>query len=313
MHFWVTGAAGQIGSALVERVLKEGHDVTAFQRRPNASSEYRVIVWDLAHDLDLDPHLPNPDVVVHLAAQTSSYVARKNIAIDADANVVGFARLLEAIRLRRIAPLVVLAGSATELSPDESGITRSGCPDRPLSFYDVAKCSQRSYMRQCVREGWFRGASLLLSNVYGGSLSLVAHRGFLNRCIANAARGESLEFFLGVRNLRDYIHVDDVVQAIMRLALTGGSIDYQQLIVATGRSVPIQFAQSEIARQVHERLGLQVKVEGVRAPASTQQIEYRDDVLDIDLTKSLLNWIPEISLESGIARLLNSSTLNPGR
>ena len=66
-------------------------------------------------------------------------------------------------------PFVVYAGTATEvgLTSNELKVDESYC-DRPITFYDISKLTAENYLLQFVREGWLKGCSLRLCNVYGG-------------------------------------------------------------------------------------------------------------------------------------------------
>jgi nucleoside-diphosphate-sugar epimerase len=244
-------------------------------------------------------------VVLHLAAQTSAYIAERDLVGDADTNICGFLRLLEALRSFDKAPLLVLAGSATELAPDSRGVTTESCRDLPRTFYDVGKSTQRTYLRRASEEGWVRGLALLLSNVYGGRPVTSPHRGFLNKCVARALEGEPLNYFRGMENLRDFIHIDDVVEAIRRIVEDFGDTNFDQFLIATSRSISIREAQLEIARQAEAVTGNPISVIGIDPPVDANQIEFRSDFIDNGKLTKLLGWSPDINLREGIGRLVS--------
>jgi len=166
---WVTGASGQIGSRLCLELRTAGHEVTAIGRgQARSTSACRWVDWDMSRNSLNLRNVTTPDVVFHLAAQTSAYQARQDIPADVTTNVLGFVRLLDSLRKTGSTPHIILTGAATEVGATSSGIIRDFDPEDPQTFYDVGKVAQRLYLNQCCSEGWVDGTTIQLPNVYGG-------------------------------------------------------------------------------------------------------------------------------------------------
>ena len=133
--------------------------------------------------------LPYVDVFFHFAGQTSVYNAKDKVFDDLSVNVIGFLYVLELLKKQSSMAFVVYAGTATEvgLTCSELKIDETYC-DRPNTFYDISKLTAEQYLLQFVREGWLKGCSLRLCNVYGGMKNgKNVERGVPNECAAAAA------------------------------------------------------------------------------------------------------------------------------
>ncbi len=310
MRTWVTGATGQIGSRLCIELARVGHEVTAISSRPAPSTSlYQWVQWDMSRDSFDVRNVLTPDVVFHLAAQTSAYQARQDLPADVTTNLLGFIRLLDALRQTDSSPHVFLTGAATEVGATSSGIIRDSDPDDPKTFYDVSKVAQNLYLKQCTSEGWVEGTTIRLPNVYGGVGSdALTERGFLNQSIRRALLGEDLRYYSDGEYIRDFLHVDDVVNALMsamnhRMAVVG-----QTFLIGTGTGTRIREALAEVARQAEQITGTSVHLVDAIPPVGMYDIERRNVVVDSLRFRDRTRWEPNVSLEEGIRRTIRDTT-----
>ena len=302
MQTWVTGPTGQIGRRLCVELERAGHEVTAFSRqRFEKSSHYQWVFWDLSGNLFEFHNIAPPDVVFHLAAQTSAYQARQNLPGDVNTNVLGFVGLLDALRKTDSFPHVILTGAATEVGITTGDVVSDSDPDDPRTFYDVGKVTQRLYLKQAALEGWIEGTTLRLPNVYGAVRGDASKdRGFLNLSIRRALLGETLSYYSDGSYIRDFLHVDDVVTALI------GAMDHRRLVsgetflIGTGKGTPIRKALAEIAREVQRVTHRPVDVIDSVPPEGMYDIERRNAIIDSTRFRNLIGWEPHISLEEGI-------------
>lgn len=302
MRVLVSGASGQIGTRLVERLHLLGFEVACLTRDeaevPGAIVRWFPWVWGSSRLMDLG--LNDVGAVFHLAAQTSAYVARNAPSTDAREAVVGFVDLLEQLRSQQDPPFVVLAGAATQVGALSGRITE-GHQLSPTTFYDVAKTSQELYLRQFIAEEWVNGCTLRLSNVYGGEASHTSpHRGFVNRAVEEALDGKALHYFEGSEMLRDFVHVDDAVEAFLSVFRRRTALRSSEFMVGTGIGTSIRSMLEMVAASVSRNAGLGVEVLPVETPSGIYPIEMRNVTVDHSLITKETGWRPRITLPAGV-------------
>jgi len=304
---WVTGATGQIGRKLCVELARAGHEVTAFSRGSvDIPSDFQWVFWDMSRDpLDFR-NLACPDVVFHLAAQTSAYQARQDLSGDVTTNVLGFIRLLDALRKTESFPHVILTGAATEVGVTASAVVSDSDPDYPMTFYDVGKVSQRLYLRQCGSEGWLEGTTIRLPNIYGGlSENASNERGFLNMSVRRALLGEDLHYYSDGEYIRDFLHVDDAVTALLSAMNHRESVASETFVIGTGVGTQIRYALAEIARQVEGVTSMPVNLVPAIPPEGMYDIERRNATVDATRFKERTIWKAQVSLREGLRRTIS--------
>jgi nucleoside-diphosphate-sugar epimerase len=313
----VTGGAGYLGTNLVRRlaphIASSGGRVRILSRRgsslaePASGIEVERVTGDL-RDPGLWPLLvEGMDLIFHLAAQTSVYAAEEDPLTDHEINVVATLRLLEAARRGGRGPAIILAGTATQ-----AGLTRAlpvdeSVPDAPVTIYDLHKMMAENYLRYYVACGHVRGASLRLSNVYGpGPASGSADRGVLNVFVRRALRGETLTVYGEGFGLRDYVYVDDAVEAFAGAARGIDRIDGGYFVIGTGQGTSIRDAVARVAARVEARTGRRPQVAHVPPPRPPSPIEARDFVANSARFRDATGWSARVSLDEGIDRTIDA-------
>ena len=272
MHTLVTGGAGFIGSALVERLLAEGHTVDVVDNLSSGS------LWNLAeargsagrnlsfHQLDVrSPDVADlivrkrPEVVWHLAALTSVAEGISNPAGQAHTDVVGTLGVLEGMRAAGTRKVVVASSAAVYGEGGTRPLVESH-PRRPLSPHGVGKHAIDGYLAVYAQLEAVKFTSLVLASVYGPR----AVRGVVAAWADCLVAGRPCTVFGDGSAARDFVYIDDVVDAFAR-AGTGG--DGMVLNVGTGQATSL----SELHRLMVEVAGAVIGSEpdssGERGPA----------------------------------------------
>lgn len=305
MRALVTGAAGMIGCALVERLLREHWSVVGLSRRSQPQSHPKL-TWlsaDICHLSERINGLSEVDTVFHLAGQTSSATAKLDPIVDLNVNVVGLLRLLRAVSQQRKKPHVVIAGTATEVGIARQLPVGEGEIDKPLTFYDISKLTAEMYLKQFVREDLVSGCCLRLSNVFGASTAeQQADRGIIDKSFKRAMAGESLQIFGDGNYLRDYIHVDDVVSAFIAASAHREAVNGRHFVIGTGVGVLLKDAFRIVADIAEELTGRAVELNHVDVPMGLSPMEFRNFVADTTAFRGVTNWKPTLDLRSGLLK-----------
>ena len=162
--------------------------------------------------------------------RTSSFISRRGPASrgsltirieDFHANVMPIRHLLAACARRAPRPIVVFAGTVTEAGIPSRLPVNEDEPDNPITAYDRHKLIAENDLKAAAAQGVVRGATLRLSNVYGPGRDGKPHdRDVLNRMIRAALAAEPLTVYGSGEYMRDYVFVEDVVDAFLRAACT---------------------------------------------------------------------------------------------
>lgn len=305
MNLLITGATGLIGTALRERLHGSGHSLIC-QSRGSAGDQPGVGVQWLRHDLTSDSweaqRLPHVDVVYHLAGQTSTYAARQDPAGDLAANVTGLLRLLAHFRQQPVPPFVVLAGTVTQAGLVDPLPINEAVSDRPVTFYDISKLTAEMYLTQYVREGWIRGCTLRLSNVYGRSKAgQQQDRGVIDKILRRAMSGEDLTIYGDGGYVRDYVFIDDVVSAFVMASECAARTNGRTFCIGTGRGVTLKEAFLKAIALAATVTGKTVACRQVPPPPGMSAIEFRNAVIDSSAFRQATGWVPRYDLEAGLA------------
>lgn len=303
----ITGGAGYLGTNMVQ-VLQgiECHIIRL--GRPGASFEpvrglaqVRDLVGDVREPSAWEASIENADIIFHFAAQTSTYVANADPPADLENNVLPLLRLMEICRTRGwhktllFSSTVTVAGLPTRIPIDES------FPDRPITIYDLHKMMAEQYLKYYAAQGSLSGAILRLANVYGpGPSSSRPDRGILNQMTRRAVSGESMTVYGRGEQLRDYVHVEDVVMAFLQAAMHIDVLNGEHFIIGSGRGFSIAESMHLIAERLALKTGRSVAVVHVEPPSPQSLIESRNFVADSSLFSRLTGWTAQYALTEGI-------------
>lgn len=303
MRILVTGAAGFIGSHLCDRLVADSHRVTGLDdlstgKLSNLAVARRSKLFGFSNVDITRPELVDvvakerPDVVLHLAAQMD---VRKSVAdplFDTRTNVLGTVNVLEAC-VRNAVPRVVFASS---------GGTVYGTPPKlpasermalhPASPYGSAKAAGETYVAAYQRLHGLPGCSLRLGNVYGPRQDPHGEAGVVSIFAGALTKGLPTRIFGDGTSTRDYVYVDDVVDAFVRCL--GGKGDGRRLNIGSGAGTTI--------RALHTAVAAAVGAPDAPEFAPARPGELQAITLDVGQARRALGWEPVVGLPQGLAQ-----------
>jgi UDP-glucose 4-epimerase len=216
MRTLVTGGAGFIGSHLVDALVARGEEVVVLDDLSTGRREFvHPAATLLEHDVR-EPYETDAEVVFHLAAQADVGTSMQKPGFDAEVNVVGTVNVLEAARAA--GAHLVFASTGGAIYGDVDGPAPEDAPLRPVSAYGLAKRSAEEYV-----DGWNRifdsgHVVLRFANVYGPRQSAALEGGVIAIFLEQLSKGEQTAIYGDGEITRDFVHVDDVVRALLLAA-----------------------------------------------------------------------------------------------
>jgi UDP-glucose 4-epimerase len=288
----VTGGAGFIGSHVVEALVARGDEVLVLDdlsrgKRENVPEGARLEVVDVREPLEF----PDADVCFHLAAQVDVRVGVERPDFDAEVNVIGTIRVLEAAR--RANAQVVFASSGGAIYGECDGPVGEDAPLQPLSPYGVSKLAGEEYLGAYNRLYDAGHVSLRYANVYGPRQDPHGEAGVVAIFVGRLAAGERPRIFGDGRQTRDYVYAGDVARATLAAVGKRGVFN-----VGTGVETSV-LELYELCRRV---AGSDLEAEHADARLG----ELQRSVLDGSRAERELGWRAEVGLEEGLRRTWES-------
>lgn len=300
MRCVILGGAGFLGRHVGKAMAQAGYEVWSVDRAevaPAGSAPWLAgqVVEDFA-DVDAwSARVGQADVVVHLASTTVPATANADPVGDAQANLVGSLRLIQALGARASPPRVLFAssGGAVYGVPQAVPLDEDH-PTVPLGAYGVTKMAIEHHLRIAEAQCGLESRVLRLSNPYGewqrpqgvqGVIAVFAHR---------ALMGQPLDVWGDGSVVRDFVYAADVGRAFVAAAAHQGPSRVFNVGEGSGHSV------NHIIRTLEHLLGR--TVERRRHPA--RPFDPPINVLDIRRARDELGWQPTVALEEGMAKTL---------
>lgn len=296
MQFLVTGGAGFLGTDLCNRLGRDGHTVRAIDdlsAGDPARLDPAVLFTrgDVADIPKLWSLLQGVDCVYHLAARVS---VPQSILYPRDYNTVnvgGTVALMEAVRDAGV-KRVVLTSSGAVFGQQPQQPVREEMPPNPDSPYAVSKLSAEYYVRTIGALWGIETVILRIFNAYGPGQALPAsHPPVVPQFIRQAIGGGSLVIFGDGTQTRDFVYVDDVIDALVAAA-TATNIDHAVINIGSGHETSI----NDLVARVEHVVGR--KVEPLRSTSVAGGV--RRLYADIDKARRLLAFKPHVSLDEGL-------------
>lgn len=292
MRAVVTGGAGFIGSHVVEALLARGDEVHVLDNLSKGTRE-RVAAGAELHVGDIrDPDTVfdavRPEAVFHLAAQADVRLSVEHPEVDADVNVLGTVRILEAAR--RHAARVVFSSTGGAIYGECTGPVTETAERKPLAPYGTSKLCSEEYLATWNRLHGTRHVSLRFANVYGPRQEPHGEAGVVAIFMGLLHEGGTPRIYGDGSQTRDYVFVEDAVGAMLVAFESDGGV----FNVGTGVETSVLGLYDAIQRAT-----------GVtREPAFAEARlgELQRSVLDTSLAERELGWRPSSSLDEGLAR-----------
>ena len=306
MRILVTGAAGFIGSNLVDRLLDDDHEVVGIDNlshgtRANlpdselgAGRGFSFIEADVTDPRFVET-VADVEVICHLAAQIDVRVSVRDPIEDARLNVLGTINVLEAARQAGVRKVVFASSGGSIYGEPKKLPVDETAPVNPLSPYAASKVCGETYLGMYHALYGLETTALAPSNVYGPRQDPYGEAGVV-AVFGNALlRGRQATIFGDGSAVRDYVYVDDLTDAFARAI--GDVGDGRRFHIGTGVGTSV--------RDLHTAVAAVAGAADNPIFGTPRLGELQAIVLNVDAARDRLGWMPQTTLEAGLAKTLD--------
>lgn len=293
----IVGGTGFIGRYLISELLAHSHiirvvDLVQPEWLPNSVDFIQASFTEKSDKLARA--FEGIDVVYHLASTTLPKSSNENIQFDIESNLIGSVNLLQYSVDSKVDKFIFASsggtvyGNCTSLNISESD------PTNPISSYGIVKLAVEKYLNLFSHQYGISTCSLRISNPYGALQDLNKAQGIIPIFMRKIKNGEPIEIWGDGSISRDFIYIDDLVNA-MRKCLEV-DFDSDVINISSGEAISI----NRIIELIENVLGCpaSVKYKGAR------EEDVRYTCLDNNRAKLLLNWTTQTSVEEGLVKIV---------
>ena len=304
MKILITGGMGFIGSNLIELLLQEKHNIIvltkSYSKKKNIShirDKIKVEKVDITNHRKLSNIIEQykPEMIIHLAGETSHSKSFENPLKDIDSNAKSTLFLLEKIREMQLKCRFILGSTFIVIGKPKKLPVNENSPCNPTTIYGANRLAGEQYCKIYHEVYGIDTISFRITNSFGPREQIVAKKNAVNFLIHQAYRGEKITIFNEGKFFRDLIYISDVVSAI-------------KIIMKKGKSGNLYWISSSKKTWFY-KLGnmleklTNAKTKFVETPRYTKKVDVGNFVVDNSKLRSL-GWKPKISIEEGIKKTL---------
>ena len=295
----ILGGRGFLGSHLCDAIVGSGHSARVFDRPKVPAPENspgalaaEFIEGDFANPRDLDEALEGIDVVFHLVSTTLPKTSNDNPVYDLETNVVGTMHMLEAARRNAVRKVVFSSSGGTVYGDLRQVPDPESHPTDPECSYGIGKLTIEKYLHLYHTLHGVDYCILRMANPYGPRQRATGVQGAATVFLHKAMAGETLEIWGDGSVVRDYLYVDDAVDALCRAMTHVGDRKLFNIGSGVGHSL------NEVISSIETVLSCEVR----RRHLPGRPFDVPTNVLDIALAREHLGWQPSTALMEGLTR-----------
>lgn len=308
INFAITGANGYIGSKLVAKLKKKRITLNLFASKIQNYKEKNIFSYKFKiNDKKCwKKIILESDVIFHLAGNTSVYFAKKNNKKNYNVTVQPIKDIIHVCKKYKRKPLIIFTSTATVYGLKKKFPVNESTKTLPITTYDKHKFLAEKMLINASNKKILSCVNVRLSNVYGPSNVSVSSndRGIINKVCMNALKGNDIYLFGGGEYFRDYIYIDDVVDALIKIALSK-NLKRKKYNICSGIGTTLFDTFKLIILKAKKTVKSKSIIINKKWPMNIELIEKRNFIGDNTNLKNDLKWSPKINLENGIVKTIN--------
>jgi len=293
----VLGGGGFLGVNLCRRLAASGARVRAFGRRCLFPQDLAGVEWrqgDFCDTAALESAVASCDTVFHLVHTYMPQSADLNMAEDVRQNVVSSLALLETCRKLKVRRIVFVSSGGVVYGPTAQVPTPETAATDPISAYGISKLAIEKYLRLYEHHHGLSFRVLRVANLFGPFQLPGKNQGVIAALISCALHNQEFQIWGDGSAIRDYVYVDDVVDALLLAAADESEQRIFNIGSGQGRDL------REVIVEIEAQLGVKLAVRRTEG----RLIDVPVSVLATDRARDVLGWRPRTPFEVGIEQTL---------
>ena len=291
------GGGGFIGSAIVDRLLLDGHEIRIFERERvvpyrtfDKAEREEWLTGDMLSTHDVIHAIQGVDVILHLVSFTLPKSSNDDLIYDVQTNLVATIQLLNAMVAQKIRKIVFISSGGTVYGIPKYLPIDEQHPTDPLVSYGITKLAIEKYLLMFQQLHGIKANILRVTNPYGKRQRIETAQGAVTVFLHHALHGQPIEIWGDGSITRDYIYINDVADAFAKAVEYSGPHSVFNISSGTGTSL-------------NELVGILGKV--LNKSIEPHYLEGRPFDVPVSIlsnirAKNELGWIPQVSLQDGL-------------
>jgi UDP-glucose 4-epimerase len=298
----VLGGRGFIGSHLTQALLDQGFPVRCFDRPRSGGGDgqhvehanFELCEGDFVDPSDLARALKGIDTCFHLVSTTLPKSSNANPAFDVESNLLGTIHLLTQAVKAGVRKVIFVSSGGTVYGVPETVPIPETHPTDPVCSYGIAKLAIEKYLALFYQQHGLDYTVLRLANPFGEGQRIDSSQGAVAVFLGRILHGEAVEVWGDGSVIRDYIHIDDVVDALLL------SVEYK----GNDRLFNIGSGRGHSINEVLDVLEQAVGQRADRRYQSSRSFDVPVSVLSIESARRALGWSPKVDFAHGVERFV---------
>tara|TARA_B100001059_G_scaffold56775_1_gene51830 strand:+ start:10128 stop:11042 length:915 start_codon:yes stop_codon:yes gene_type:complete len=298
-YITIIGYSGYIGSLLREKLSTEKNlklikSDYFYNNFTDLKKSHKKIIY-------------NSKLIYFLTFNNDLKFSEKNPMLHYEHTVIPLKCLIDVLKSKQEITNIIYTSTVTVYGNTKNSEINENYTPKPLSVYDNHKLVCEKLLLDHSKLFNIRTNIFRLSNVYGESSgkSKSKNRGIVNNIIKSAIMGNKLTLYGNGNYLRDFIHIEDVIDLLIKLKKRDANNQIYNL--CNGKSYTLIYLFKNIIKIIKEQKKIQVKLYMTKWPKNSMQIEKRSFKTSIKRIKKDFKWSPKISLKKGITNMISES------
>lgn len=301
MKIAIFGGGGFIGSAIADRLLKDGHQLKIFERPRvppyrefTAHEQVEWVTGDLMSTHDVAEVLDGVDTVLHLVSTTLPKSSNDDPIYDVQTNLIATLQMLNLMVSKGIRKIVFISSGGTVYGPPTYLPIDELHPTEPQVSYGITKLMIEKYLLMYQHLHGIKANILRVTNPYGERQRVETAQGAVGVFLSKALKDQPIDIWGDGSVTRDYIHVSDVAEAFAKATTYDGPESVFNISSGNGTSL------NELVASLEKVIGKDIQ----RNYLPGRPFDVPTSVLCNERAARELQWKPVVDLESGLRRTL---------
>ena len=297
MKIVIFGGGGFIGSAIIDRLLLDGHYLRIFERpriepyrQFSGTEQVEWTTGDMLSMHDISVALEGMELVIHLVSTTLPKGSNDDPIYDVQSNLVGTLQILNTMVAMNVRKIIFISSGGTVYGTPQYLPINEEHPCEPQVSYGITKLAIEKYLKLYEKIHGMKTITLRVANPFGKRQRIETAQGAVGVFLHRALNGQPIEIWGDGSVIRDYIYIDDVAEIFARAVTYNGSKSIFNVSQSVGTSL------NELVGMIEETLGCTIE----RHYLPARNCDVPISILCNNLARKEMKWAPTVSLREGI-------------